>query len=190
MAGRPPSRRGSRRLDVALVTASAMSVVDQHGFDALSLSAVAEALGVGPSALYRHVDGLDGLRETVAVESTRLLTEAVRNAAIGTAGDDALHAVAAAYRCYAEENPGHFAAIIAVRSTGPTMDAARTELESVFALLYRARGVAEPTAGVNARNARSAIHGFVVLQHTGGGATTVDGDYRALVDGLCRVHDS
>ncbi len=190
MAGRTAARGDSRRLDVATVTASAMSVVDRLGFDALSLSAVAEALGVGPSALYRHVDGLGGLRETVAVESTRLLTDAVRNAAIGTAGDDALHAVAAAYRLYAEENPDYFTAIIQVRSTGQSMAAARDELDSVFALLYRARGVAEPTAGVNARNARSAIHGFLVLQHTGSGAATVDDDYRALIEGLCRVHDA
>jgi AcrR family transcriptional regulator len=174
-----------RRLDVTLVTAGAMTVVDQQGFEALSLSAVAELLGVGPSALYSHVDGLVGLRETVALESTRLLTTAVRNAAIGTAGNDALHAVAAAYRSYVEDHPGHFAAIVQVRSSGPPIDAARGELEAVFALIYLARGVDSTQAGVSARHARSAIHGFLVLQHTGS-----DGgfdDYRVLVDALCTM---
>jgi AcrR family transcriptional regulator len=175
------------RLDVVVVTASAMAVVDDAGFDALSLSAVAELLGVGPSALYSHVDGLDGLREVVAVESTRLLTQVVRNAAIGTAGDEALHAVAHAYRGFADDHPGRFAATLRVRVSGSSLDEVRSELDAVFGLLYRARGVAEPNAAVAARNARSAIHGFLVLQHTGAVSDTADDDYIALINALCRA---
>ena len=86
-----------------------MKLVDGDGFDALNLSAVAEDLGVGPSALYTHVDGLSGLRYLVAVQSTTNLANVIRNAAVGVAGDGALEAIGTAYRQFAHTNAGQFA---------------------------------------------------------------------------------
>ena len=65
--------------------AAAMAIVDADGFDALTLSSVAARLGVGPSALYTHVDGLAGLHHAAGVEATRRLTVEVRDAAVGHA---------------------------------------------------------------------------------------------------------
>ncbi|MEQ8843054.1 MAG: TetR-like C-terminal domain-containing protein [Acidimicrobiales bacterium] len=170
------------RLDTAGLTAAAIDLVDRRGFDELSLSAVASGLGVGPSALYTHVDGLSGLRELVASEATRGLTHAVRNAAIGTSGDDALRAVGHAYRDFAEMFPGRFLAMVNVAGTGAAISEARAELDEVFQLIYLARGVAD--AAPTSRNARGALHGFLVLHHTGGGPHT-DDDFTALLDMLC-----
>lgn len=175
------------RLDLPRVTASALAVVDEHGFDALSLSAVALHLGVGPSALYTHVAGLDGLRSAVAVESTRHLTADVRDAAIGTAGGDALQAVGRAYRTFAEDHPGRFASTLQANVEGPAIELARGELDSVFLLLYRSGGVPDPAAGAAARYARSTIHGFLTLQHTGAGGDFADEDYDLVLENLCRI---
>lgn len=175
------------RLTTDGVTAGAMVLIDEHGYHALSLSAVAEGLGVGPSALYSHVDGLDGLREVVAIEATRRLTEAVRNAAIGNSGDDAIRAVAQAYRSFAVDHPARFEATVQVRHSSPGMDHVRAELDAVFSLLSRARGLREPQIDFAARHLRSAIHGFLVLQVHGRDPAHADADYEALIDGLCRT---
>jgi AcrR family transcriptional regulator len=168
------------RLDLRVVIVSAMEVVDRNGFEGLSLSAVAHGLGVGPSALYSHVDGLDGLRALVA-------SEVVRNAAIGTSGDDALRAVAEAYRGYAVEFPGRFTATSRVTSVDSEGGAAHEELDGVFRLVYLARGVSERAARAAGRNARGAIHGFLVLDRAGDDAQRADDDFAALLDFLCEI---
>ena len=73
------------RLSVATIVDGALQLIDRESFEALNLSAVAGELGVGPSALYTHIDGLDELQYLVAVASTGNLGTAVRNSAIGTA---------------------------------------------------------------------------------------------------------
>ncbi len=171
------------RLSQTVVVSAAIEIVDRHGYEALTLSEVAAALGVGPSALYSHVDGLDGLRQVVAAESVRRLTGVVRDAAIGTAGDDALHAVACAYRDHVHRHPGRFAAT--VRAAAEGLDGADDELQGVFVLLHRARGVDEGTEVAAARSVRSAIHGFLVLEHSAG-RRHPDGEFTYLVDTLCR----
>ena len=172
------------RLDITGLATVALEVVDQFGFEELSLSAVAGGLGVGPSALYTHVDGLSGLRELVASEATRGLTTVVRNAAIGASGDAALRSVGNAYRGFAETYPGRFLATVYVAGSGPAIIAARAELDDVFRLPYLARGIDTAIAAPTARNARGAIHGFLVLHYTGGGPHS-DTDFAALLDTLC-----
>jgi len=172
------------RLSREAVLAAALDVVDEMGFDALTLSVVAENLGVGPSALYSHVDGLDGLRRVVARESSRLLTITVRDAAIGNSGDEALHAVAFAYRSFVLDHPGRFAATVRTRVAHPygTDD----DLHAVFVLLQQARGASVRDAELAARSARSAIHGFVVLEHNEGAPARHDDEFIYLVETLCR----
>src|SRR5687767_6254544 len=96
-------------LSSRVVTQAAMDLIDRGGFATLNLSAVADDLGVGPSALYTHVGGLDGLRYRVAVEATTNLTNEIRDAAVGIAGDHALQQIGTAYRRFAHRNPGQFA---------------------------------------------------------------------------------
>ncbi len=163
---------------------AALAVVDEEGFDALTLSRVAAMLGVGPSALYTHVDGLAGLHHAAGVESTRRLTVEVRNAAVGRSGDDALHAAAAAYRAYARRHPGRITAVMRAEAVDEAMDEAVAELDAVFVLLGEARGMSGAGAGRAARNVRRAIHGFVLVEHTTGADRRADRDYRELIGSL------
>jgi AcrR family transcriptional regulator len=52
-------------LDRTVVEAAGVSLVGEHGVQALSLRAVAGSLGVTPMALYRHVADSDALSEAV-----------------------------------------------------------------------------------------------------------------------------
>ena len=88
----------STRLTLAALTSAAIGVVERDGFDGLTLTAVADGLGVATSTLYTHIGGLDGLKHLVAEAATRNLTGQIRNSAIGISGPDALPAMAVAYR--------------------------------------------------------------------------------------------
>ena len=160
-----------------------MQLVDQEGFDALTLSAVANQLGVGPSALYTHVDGLEGLRYLVAVTSTDNLTNEVRNAAIGNAGDDALAAIGSAYRGFALTHPGQFAStLLPPRSADDDLAAANRNLLDVFVLVYGAMGLAADQSQLAAQSTRSAIHGFLALEHNAGPSNAHEAEYQHLLD--------
>lgn len=153
------------RLSADALAAAALTLLDADGLDALSLSAVADQLGVGPSALYSHVDGLDGLRQLVALAATEGLVEQVRDAAIGTAGNDALTGMCAAYRSFALTSPGRFAATMyAAKADDAELIRANEALLTVFATVYRSMGLDPSQSLQTARSTRSAVHGFVALE--------------------------
>jgi AcrR family transcriptional regulator len=174
-------------LNTGGVTEAAMKLVDGNGFDALNLSAVAEDLGVGPSALYTHVDGLSGLRYLVAVQSTKNLATAIRDAAVGVAGDGALQAIGTAYRNFAHTNPGQFAStFLPPMSDNDDLANANRSLLDVFILVYRAMGLTPDQAPLAARSTRSAIHGFCALELASGTTPDHDDEYRHLLETIRR----
>lgn len=175
-----------QRLSLSGVTESAMALVDRDGFEALSLSNVAGLLGVGPSALYTHVDGLDGLRCLVAVQATNNLTGQVRDAAIGVAGHHAVFAVGSAYRQFALVFPGQFASMLMPPIGDNDFAGATAELLAVFALVYRSTGLGPGEANLAARSTHSAIHGFLALEFVTGTTPGHEEQYRHLLDIITR----
>lgn len=178
-----------QRLSLASLTQTALALIDEEGFAALNLSAVAAGLDVGPSALYGHVDGLDGLKHLVAVAATDNLTDTVRAAAIGNAGVKALTRIGSAYRAFSHEHPGQFAStLLPPDATAQDLNTANDALLEVFSLVYRADGFEPGAAHLAARSTRSAIHGFLALEHLTGTSPSHNAEYdhllAALADGL------
>ena len=68
-------------------------IADQDGLSALTMSSVAARLGVSVPSLYKHVDGLDGMRRRLTLRSLDELGDQVTSAAVGKSRDDALAAV-------------------------------------------------------------------------------------------------
>lgn len=174
-----------KRVTLTALTSAASMVADRDGFDTLALNEVAAELGVAPSTLYSHTDGLEGLKTLVAVAGTHNLTEAVRNSAIGMSGLDALTAMATAYRTFALDHPGQFASTLLLpRSDYDELAVANAALLEVFVLVYRAIGLEDHEARLAARAMRSAIHGFLALEHTTTSPSEHDAEYRYLLDAL------
>lgn len=180
-----------QRLDPDTITRTAMAIVDNGGIEALSLSSVAHGLGVGPSALYSHVDGLEGLRQLVAMAAMRNMVTRVRRAAIGVSGLNAMQSVCDAYRGFAHEHPGQFRSTMAPPSVaGDEMASAHDEMLDVLALVYRGAGLSDAQSISAARQARNAIHGFVSLEVSTGSSPGHDDLYGELIDMITRVLDS
>ncbi len=164
-------------LDADRVVDAAARIADAEGLDAVSLTRVAAALGVRPPSLYNHVEGHGGLLRRLAVRGVRELTAALRDAAVGRSGADALTATAAAYRAYAHAHPGLYAASVAAPAPGDPehLAAAQETVDVVFAVL-RGWSLEGDDAVHAARAFRSAVHGFVVLEAGGGFGIPVDLD--------------
>lgn len=169
------------------VVAAACEVVDELGWDALTLAAVAERTGVRLPSLYKHVDSLDALRRGVAALATRELADVLTRAAVGRSGSPALFALAAAYRGYGRAHPGRYAATI--RAPQPNdadhLAAADAVLEVVFAVLAGYGVAADDLVDVT-RALRAALHGFVTLELAGGFGmpNDLDQSFRRLLTGF------
>ena len=176
-------------LSTASVVSSAAAIADAEGLDRLTLARVAAAAGVRTPSLYNHVESLDDVRRRVALLALRDLADALRDAAVGRAGDDALVAMADAYRAYARRHPGRYAATQRAPAEGDEeMRAAAKGAVDVVLAILRGYGLEGDDAIHAARAVRSALHGFVALEAGGGFGIPVDLDesYARMVRALAR----
>jgi AcrR family transcriptional regulator len=177
-------------LDPEAVVAAAAELADAEGLQAVTLARLAERLGVRSPSLYAHVDGLPDLRRRLAARGVRELTASLQEAAAGRARGDALAAVADAYRAYAREHPGTYAAT--QRAPDPdTADgdaAAAAQLVAVIVAILRGYGLRDEDAVHAVRIVRASLHGFVALEAGEGFRMPLDLDetFARLVEVLDR----
>jgi len=169
----------------ATVTGAAADLADEVGLAQLSISAVAERLGVRSPSLYKHVDGLADLVHRVAVLGAVDLGDALQEAMQGRAGADALAAAAQTVRTFVKAHPGRYAATVGATPAGPddplALAMART-LDSFAAVLHGY--TIPPDQRVHAvRMLRSVLHGFVTLETANGFQmdTDVDGSFAWVI---------
>ena len=166
------------RLTPASVTEAGAALIDEIGFENLSMGLLAERLGVKTPSLYKHVTSQADLAHRIAVLAMTEFADAIRDATQGRAGNDALAAGAQAMRTYVREHPGRYAAGDAARphrARRPDHPRRRRVLASWSAML---RGYQlDPSQEIHAlRMLRSVLHGFSTLEAAGG--FQIDADCR------------
>lgn len=151
------------------VVAAAADLADEVGFENVSLSALARGFGVKDASLYSHVRNLQDLRTRVAFLAGGELIDRIAVAVAGRAGHDALAAFADAYRAYALEHPGRYAAtqIRIDQALVADSPALRRTAEITYGML-RAYGLEEPDLTDAVRLLRSTFHGYCALESSGG----------------------
>jgi AcrR family transcriptional regulator len=178
-------RRGISREDVV---ATALELADREGLDAVSLAAVAARLGIRSPSLYAHVSGLPGLHRELALAAAAAMAESFDAAVAGRSGLASLRSLAVAYRQFAARHPGLYEAVQRAVKPGEDDELYRA-LAGVVVPVFRslAEVGADPTEQVHlTRVYRSALHGFVVLEQTGGFGMpeSVDESFRRMVEVL------
>lgn len=169
------------------VVRAAADLADTVGLENVSLSAVARGFGVRDASLYSHVKNINDLRTRIALLAGGELADRMGAAIAGRSGRDALAAFAHAYRAFARERPGRYAATQlrvdqAVIAEAP---AARRKIETTYAML-RAYGLAEPDLTDAVRLLRSTFHGFSSLEASGGFGhpRDLDASFERAIDAL------
>ena len=165
-----------------------MQLIDERGPDALTFQAVADRVGVAHSALYHHVPSVAALQRAVVEELVVRLRAGLVQAAMGRAGADAIVAMAHAWRAFAARHAGSYRLLASL-----TADhiAGIEELMMLLVDTLERAGHAEDAAVDLARLVRSAVHGFVSLEATGGFVLPAasDSSFEVLVDTLQRTID-
>ncbi|MEV5349435.1 TetR/AcrR family transcriptional regulator [Streptomyces achromogenes] len=168
-------------LTVERLVEAAAELADEAGFDRLSVSALARRFGVKDASLYSHVRNLQDLRTRLALYAGGELIDRIAAAVAGRAGKEALTAFAGAYRDYALEHPGRYAAtqIRIDQALIADSPALRRTAEITYGML-RGYGLTEPDLTDAVRLLRSTFHGYCVLESAGGFGA--DRDVRASWD--------
>ena len=190
-------RKQHVRLDKDAVLQAAVDLVNAEGIASLTLSRLAEELGIRSPSLYNHVDGLPGLQRELAVMNARLIADRLGEAAIGKSGTELFMNVAQAFRNYVKEYPGLY--MSSLRASGnqavQDQDLLREEERSLkIGLAVMASLGLQGQDAIHALRAfRSMVHGFATLEVAGGFGLPQDCDEsfrrlaEALVAGLKRV---
>jgi AcrR family transcriptional regulator len=169
------------------VVEGALTLVDEHGLEALTLTAVAAQAGVAVPSLYKHVRSLDSLLQKASVVATAELGDLMTEAVAGRAGAEALRSLAWAYRGYALAHPGRYPLTQRVPDADdPTHVAAGERAVGAAFAVLRAYQITGDAAVDATRFVRSALHGFVILESGGGFGIPqdIDRSFDRLVDAL------
>lgn len=150
------------------LTVAAADLADEVGFENVTVSALARRFGVKDASLYSHIRNAADLRVRVAVLAIAELADRAADALAGRSGKDALVAFADAYRTYAKEHPGRYAAgqlrldpETAAASAGPR----HTEMTKA---ILRGYDLPESEQVHAVRLLHSTFHGYVTLERSGG----------------------
>ncbi|MEU0645071.1 TetR/AcrR family transcriptional regulator [Streptomyces umbrinus] len=148
---------------------AAADLADEVGFEGVTLSALARRFGVKDASLYSHVRSLHDLRTRVALLAGGEMIDRISTAVAGRAGKDALAAFADAYRAYALERPGRYAATqIRIDQSLVAASPAFARTTEVTYGMLRAYGLDEPDLTDAVRLLRSTFHGYCALEASGG----------------------
>ena len=180
-------------LNTDRVVAEAAELADEVGLDQLTLAALAARLGVRQPSLYKHVASLDALQRLISMRGKAELADVLGRAAIGRARDDALVAMAHAWRAWALDHPGRYQA--AERGAAPgdaEHEAVARRTVQVMAAVMDGYGLHGDDAIDAIRAFRAALHGFVSLEANDGFAlpVSVDRSFDRLVHALVRALSS
>jgi len=176
-------------LNEAKILETAVRLADEVGLENLSIARLAEHLGVRPPSLYNHIGGLEDLKSALTLRGLQALSAAMRAASVGRSGEDALLAMATAWRDVAKAHPGLYAATLrSAEGRGEALGAASAELIEVVLAVLRGYNLQGERALHATRCLRSAVHGFIALELAGGFGLPLDLDesFRQLVQLLGR----
>ena len=135
-------------LDPAVVVAAAAGLADEIGLADVTMSRVAQRLGVRTPPLYKHVSNQADLNRRIAALALTEVGDALRDALQGRSGPDALAAAAHTIRAYVRTHPGRYATTIRPDAQAP-----------------RALGFDEQAAGLVLRRADQRVAGALLDGH-------------------------
>ena len=180
------------RLDPGRIGENALVVVEEQGWDSWSLREVAKALGVTPTALYRHVGNRAGLHVEIAAAAARALSDELTRRGLRGTGIARVAGVSRRYVRFGMARPHAYAAFTMAKpshdhpSIGPWLrvwdvvqsavatavpDAADAAAFALWALLHgrihlattAAPGV-KPDVGLDLA-VRALLEGFAAMGH-------------------------
>ncbi|MDH3302167.1 MAG: TetR/AcrR family transcriptional regulator [Acidimicrobiia bacterium] len=177
------------QLSTEIVIDKAAEIADAEGLDALSLTRVANELGISQPALYRYVAGIDDLVRALGLRCRQVLADRLGSSAVGLSGEDAIRAMGNAWRSTVRDHPGLYTATDRYPCAGDTeLEAAVDRIVFILGQGLASYALSTDKSVHAGRALRSAFHGFSHLEAGDGYpmGQDVDESFDGLLTLLCR----
>ncbi|MGC4810776.1 TetR/AcrR family transcriptional regulator [Micromonospora sp. DT228] len=171
---------------VERIALAGAELADEVGVENVTVAALARHFGVKDASLYFHLRNAQDLRVRIALLALTELADRVGAALAGRAGKEALVAFANAYRDYARQHPGRYAAMQIDLDPETAAASAGVRHAEMTRAILRGYRLSEPDQTDAVRMMHSTFHGFVSLEKTGGFRHTA----RATDDSWSRTLDA
>lgn len=178
-------------LSADAITDAAFELLVEKGYGNYTVRDIAVRLNVRAASLYNHIDGVESIDQEVGKRAARILNKTLTEAIDGKEKEDAIEAIAYAYRSFAQENPQLYQAILGLPGLGGNDELRKVGRESfqAFRQITNRYQISRETGVHFSRCYRSALHGFVSLMQSGYYANkSVDAEktFRFLIRGYAR----
>ncbi|MBR1201466.1 MULTISPECIES: TetR/AcrR family transcriptional regulator [unclassified Bradyrhizobium] len=150
------------------IVAAARVIAEREGWDGVTIRRLADEIEYSQPVLYSHFKNRDAIVAAVAVEGFKELTVALREAASGSTGRNALKNVALAYLAFALDRPALYDAMFVLPTDLRFAEAGtRPELRAGFeALAAVVAPFCVEVADVT-ETFWAALHGLAALERSG-----------------------
>lgn len=145
----------------------AARLADRHGMGNLTLAMLAAEVGMRSQSLYAHVDGIEGLRDGLALRGQAMLADRLRDAVMARTGTNALRSVVRALADFADTHPGLYEASLRSPDDSPELKAANERTVAPLTAVLASFGLDGDDLTHHYRVIWSSVHGFVTLRQAG-----------------------
>lgn len=153
-----------RRLDHDRVVAAAEEIVDELGWDSLTMVALAARLGTKASSLYNHVSSIEGLRAELQGRTVAQLGRVLIRAAIGRGGREGFLAITSQFREFAQHHPHRYDGMTRAPIDPDVLTAGAMDASAALSGVIRSYGIAENSVLFAQVTVFGALHGVVSLE--------------------------
>lgn len=152
-----------------VIVDAALALIEERGLAEFSLRTLAASLGVQVSSLYNHISGQNALLTEVGIRAVALLTALEEKTIVGKKTDEALFALADAYRSFAKAHPELYRIIMGVHILHlPVLETEIKKIVAPILTVLSSYGLSEDQQMHGQRILRSMMHGFYAHESTGG----------------------
>ena len=173
-------------LTTARLVQAGAELADEVGFAQVTVSELARRFDVKVASLYSHVKNSHDLKTRIALLALAELADRVAAGLVGRAGKDALAAVANAYRDYAQEHPGRYAATQFTLDPESAAASAGGRHAQMMRAILRGYQLKGPDQTHAVRLLGSVFHGYVTLEAGGSFSHSPPGSQESWV----RIQDA
>lgn len=148
------------------VAAAGAELADEIGFEAVTAAELARRLEVRTASLYSHVRSSADLKARIAALALNELADQVADALAGRTRTEALAGMAGAYRDYARQHPGRFAATLGTNGDDEAVIAAGRRHAQLAAAMLRGYPLDAGAVTHAIRFVGSTLRGFASLEQS------------------------
>lgn len=155
-------------LNREIIIAAAEELIEQDGFQQFSMRKLAEKLDVKTASLYTHIESMEVLFTEVGLSMLKAQREYLMGAVRERHGDDAVNALAEAFRRFAFAHPELYRFIVQIPSGGDeVLKEAATMTAEPFMSVLADYDISDNRRMHWQRVLRGLMHGFVSEEQAG-----------------------